>query len=168
MPDAWSKHKGQKARLGNDAATATATDDDLAQAAQKLLEANPAIDSEADSIEAEFNAIEADLIAKNLPAEILQRHRQTVADFKTRRAEYTSHLQNIDHAVGGKQNFLARTLRMKPSADNPVALRSALTDLASFLARHPNKKPHTASDPNNLPWGTPKHQTREPIESVIG
>jgi hypothetical protein len=64
--------------------------------------------------------------------------------------------------------ILARAIGKKPVADNPLALQSALDDLAAFLAHHPNKRPHTASDPTKLPWDSPKGDVRAPIETVLG
>jgi len=160
VADAWPQAKGQKSRAIND--------DERAQAAQTLLQNADLIDAEADAAQNDFAAIEADLKSKNAAAEILARHSQAVADFQTRRAEFKRLTEAIDRAAGGKQNFLARAMHMKPVADNPVALQGALSDLAAFLAKHPNRKQHTASDPNKLPWGSPKNQTRPPIETPLG
>ena len=151
VPEVW--HKGGK-RVAND--------DDRAQAAQSVLEVADAIDQEADGELADFQAIESDLRDKKVAPEILTRHNQAVQDFQSRRAEFKRLTQAVDTAVGGRQGFLAKFLGKKPHADNPAALSSAMTDLAGFLAKHPNKRRHTASDPAKLPWGSPKPVTREP------
>src|SRR5262249_12600852 len=41
----------------------------------------------------------------------------------------------------------------------------ALSDLGAFMAKYPNEKTHTPTDPNNLPWGSPKPVTRAPYTS---
>jgi transglutaminase-like putative cysteine protease len=41
----------------------------------------------------------------------------------------------------------------------------ALDALAAFFAKYPAAKPHTPTDPNKLPWGSPKPTTRKPAES---
>src|SRR5207302_2940749 len=41
-------------------------------------------------------------------------------------------------------------------------LQSALADLGAFMAKYPNQRTHTPTDPNNLPWGSPKPVKRAP------
>ena len=154
VPVAWDKHTKR-----------TASDDDRAGAAQTLLSDVDGIDQAANTALADFQNVESDLRAKNLPPEILARQTQAAQDFQNRRAEFKRLTQAVDAAVGGKQNFLAKFLKIKPHADNPAALKSAMGDLAAFMAKYPSKRKHTASDPTKLPWGTPKGQVREPYTS---
>src|SRR6266705_1713706 len=44
-------------------------------------------------------------------------------------------------------------------------LQGALANLGDFMAKYPNAKTHTPTDPNNLPWGSPKPVTRAPYTS---
>jgi transglutaminase-like putative cysteine protease len=84
---------------------------------------------------------------KNLPAEIMARHEEALRAYEARAAEFRSLMNAVDRAGTG------------------APLQAALTDLATFMAKYPNQKTHTPSDPNNLPWGSPKPVTREPYTS---
>lgn len=101
------------------------------------------------SLEAEvdkgFKATEQHIKDKGLPAEILARQEQAVAQYEQRKAEFDALMQAVESADSGKGN-----------------LQSALSDLGAFMAKYPNEKTHTPTDPNNLPWGSPKPVTRAP------
>jgi len=45
-------------------------------------------------------------------------------------------------------------------------LRGALARLGEFMAKYPNTKTHTPTDPNSLPWSSPKPVTRAPYTSA--
>ena len=104
------------------------------------------------SLEAEvskgFKETESYIRDKNLPAEILARHEQGVAEYDRRKTEFTALMDSVEAADDGKGN-----------------LAGALTSLGEFMAKYPNAKTHTPTDPNNLPWGSPKPVTRAPYTS---
>jgi len=85
---------------------------------------------------------------KNLPAEILTRHEQAVAEYEKRKAEFGILMAAVEMAADGKGE-----------------LQTALVSLGDFMAKYPNAKTHTPSDPNNLPWGSPKPVIRAPYAS---
>ncbi len=95
-----------------------------------------------------FKATEKHIRDKNLPAEILTRHQAAVADYERRKAEFTALVQSVEAAADGKGE-----------------LQPALANLGEFMAKYPNAKTHTPTDPNNLPWGSPKPITRAPYTS---
>jgi len=104
------------------------------------------------SLEAEvtkgFKETEKHIRDKNLPAEILARHEQAVAEYDRRKTEFTTLMDAVEAADDGKGN-----------------LAGALSSLGEFMAKYPNQKTHTPTDPNNLPWGSPKPVTRAPYTS---
>ncbi len=104
------------------------------------------------SLEAEvskgFKETEKHIRDKNLPPEILARHEQAVAEYEKRKTEFGTLMQAVETAADGKGE-----------------LQSALSNLGDFMAKYPNAKTHTPTDPNNLPWGSPKPVTRAPYTS---
>jgi len=104
------------------------------------------------SLEAEvskgFKETEKHIRDKNFPAEILARHEAAVAEYEKRKAEFDALMQTVETAADGKGE-----------------LQSALSNLGDFMAKYPNAKTHTPTDPNNLPWGSPKPVTRAPYTS---
>ena len=104
------------------------------------------------SLEAEvtkgFKETEKHIRDKNLPAEILARHEATVAEYERRKAEFTSLMAAVEAAD-----------------DSKGSLAGALSSLGEFMAKYPNAKTHTPTDPNNLPWSSPKPVTRAPYTS---
>lgn len=101
--------------------------------------------------DADFDAVRQHLISKKLPAELLLRHDQAVEDYHKRRAEFDRLMQAVLTADASK-------------ADTSGPLKQ----VAAFMAAHPNQKSHTFSDPNKLPFGTPKGKVRAPIETEQG
>ena len=95
--------------------------------------------------EAEFDAIAQHLRDANLPAEILNRHSAMLADYQVRKTEFKRLMQAVEAADDAQGD-----------------LYGPLDGLARFMAKYPNRKAHTPTDPNNLPWGSPKPVTREP------
>ncbi len=95
-----------------------------------------------------FKETEKHIRDKNLPAEILARHEAAVAEYERRKAEFTSLMAAVETADDGKGS-----------------LAGALSSLGEFMAKYPNQKTHTPTDPNNLPWGSPKPVTRAPYTS---
>jgi len=101
--------------------------------------------------DADFDAVRQHLIDKKLPAAILARQSQAVAEYHKRRDEY----QKLMKAV------------LDADAKN-ADLSDPLKQLAAFMARHPNKRTHTPSDPNKLPFSSPRGKVRAPIETKQG
>jgi len=83
---------------------------------------------------------------KQLPPEILARHEEAIRAYEARAAQFNALVDGIERA----------------SADG-VSLQRALDDLAAFMAKYPNQKTHTPTDPNKLPWGSPSGVTRAPF-----
>ncbi len=104
------------------------------------------------SLEAEvdkgFKATEKHIRDKNLPPEILARHEAAVAEYDKRKAEFGTLMAAVEAAADGKGE-----------------LQPALSSLGEFMAKYPNAKTHTPTDPDNLPWGSPKPVTRAPYTS---
>jgi hypothetical protein len=99
-------------------------------------------------VRAGFEATERQIRDMNLPAEFLVRHREAVSAYESRANEFKLLLGAVERAASGG-----------------AALQTALSDLGAFMAKYPNQKPHTATDPNQRPWGNPKPVTREPYTS---
>ncbi len=95
-----------------------------------------------------FKETEKHIRDKNLPPEIRARHEQAVAEYEKRKAEFGALMQAVETAADGKGE-----------------LQSALANLGDFMAKYPNAKTHKPTDPNNLPWGSPKPVTRAPYTS---
>jgi transglutaminase superfamily protein len=95
-----------------------------------------------------FKATERHIRDRKLPAEILARHEAAVAEFEKRKAEFAALADAVEKA-----------------ADGTGDLSAALAGLGDFMAKHPSQKTHTPTDPNNLPWGSPKPVTRAPYTS---
>ena len=95
-----------------------------------------------------FKGIEKHLRDKNLPTEIHARHEAAVADYERHRAEFIALMESVEAAADGKNG-----------------LQPALAKLGEFMAKYPSAKTHTPTDPNNLPWGSPKPVTRAPYTS---
>jgi len=95
-----------------------------------------------------FKETEKHIRDKNLPPEILARHEAAVAEYEKRKAEFNALMQSVEAAADGKGE-----------------LPPALANLGDFMAKYPNAKTHTPTDPNNLPWGSPKPVTRAPYTS---
>jgi hypothetical protein len=94
-----------------------------------------------------FDDVHAELIQRGVNAEILGRHHQAVAEFESRADEFERLAERLGRAGAGEE-------------------QSALDDLARFFQRHPAGKPHTPTDPDNLPWGSPRRVKRPPPETV--
>jgi transglutaminase superfamily protein len=95
-----------------------------------------------------FKATEKHIRDAKLPAEILARQEEAVAQYEKRKGEFDALMRSVESA-----------------ADGQGSLQAALSDLGAFMAKYPNEKTHTPTDPNNLPWGSPKPVTRAPYTS---
>jgi hypothetical protein len=100
-------------------------------------------------VRAGFEATGKQIRDLDLPAEILARHEETLGLYAARAAEFKALLGAVERAAdaGG------------------TPLQAALDDLGAFMAKYPNQRAHTPTDPARLPWGTPKPTTREPYTS---
>jgi len=103
-----------------------------------------------------FNATEKHIRDKNLPAEIFARHEAAVADYERRKAEFTVLMQAVE-----------TTADASAGSTQAGSLQGALASLGDFMAKYPNAKTHTPTDPKNLPWGSPKPVTRAPYTSSV-
>ncbi len=96
-----------------------------------------------------FAQLEATLIAKAVPAIMLQRHQDTVAQYQTSFDDMHSKIQAVLTAT---------------SLDEQQITMNVLNDT---MSRHKLKKTHQTTDPNNLPWGTPDAtKTRKPAATA--
>ena len=116
---------------------------DTAKKLAQLREKAKELASLEQHVRAGFDDTARHIKEKNLPAEILARHEEALKAYETRAAEFKGHIAAVEHASGAQ-------------------LQSALNDLAAFMAKYPNQKTHTPTDPENLPWRSPKPVTREP------
>lgn len=95
---------------------------------------------------ADFDAVRRELVAKNLPAEILARHDQAVREFEQRASEF-------DRA--------AEAYSSGPDEAKPTAL----ADLNAFFKRYPASRAAAPLEAKKLPWRAPEATTRQPAET---
>ena len=114
---------------------------------------------------ADFAATRAELEQKKLPAEILARHDQAVAQFVQRAAQFNQIALKIQSNQPLAQQNSAQ------AAPEKIASSSAqpLDELNTFFAQYPSSKRAAPSfDPQNpkkLPWSTPEPTKRAPAET---
>jgi len=97
---------------------------------------------------ANFDQTETDLLAKNLPEQILQRHRDAVVKYQ---ASYDDMQQKIQAVI---------------TADTLQTQQAAMSTLDTLMQGHKLKKSHQKTDPNRLPFGTPDaNKTRKPAQT---
>lgn len=101
-------------------------------------------------IEQSFKDTEQRLRDAKLPQEILDRHNQAVAQFQSRKIEFEKLMNKVEQA---------------DDSDNGSERQAALEALGSFMAKHPNGKPHQYTDPNKLPFRTHDGKVRKPFET---
>lgn len=104
-------------------------------------------------IDQDFAATGADLIGKNLPAEILERHRAAVQDYQTKQSEFKQTLKALEDA---------------DDRDDENTRAAAMRDLAAFMEQNQKSNTHTPAGPDNLPFGTPSGKVRPPVETEQG
>lgn len=95
-------------------------------------------------VRSEFAATRAELQKKNLPAEILARHDEAVAQFEQRAAGFSQ----IAQAAGTDEDKVRQ--------------------LSDFFDRHPAKRKPGKTGPKKLPWSTPQPSKRAPAETQTG
>lgn len=97
----------------------------------------------------QFQQTEALLLQKQLPAEILQRHADTVAHYQTQFAELSVRLKEV--------------LR----ADSLQTQGKAMDALDQLMEQQKLKKSHQSTNPEQLPWRTPDpSKVRKPGQSA--
>ncbi|MEO6278295.1 transglutaminase domain-containing protein [Roseateles sp.] len=118
----------------------------VAEQTQRLRSHLAAISQSRAAVRADFIATGRELQAKRLPAEILARHSEAVAQFEQRAAEF----ERLSQA-------------WQAAADD--AKPAALTDLNDFFKRHPATRVAAPLDPKKLPWRAPESTTRQPADT---
>lgn len=127
------------------ARTATPAASPQAEQAERsqLSKALAAIDADTEAVLADFATQREDLQARNASAQILARHDQAQTELAQRAAELRS---------------LIRQWHQNPGD-------ATLAALGEYFARYPAAKPPTPLEPGQLPWSTPKPNTRAPAET---
>ena len=97
---------------------------------------------------AKFAETLAQLQAKNMPEEIIQRHTDTVATYQK---DMTTLLTKLDAIISAKDD-----------TNLAAQLEDTLAYLKPFLALND----HPEFDPTELPFGVPKSKNREPIQNA--
>jgi transglutaminase-like putative cysteine protease len=95
-------------------------------------------------VRAGFEATGRQLREGAFPAEILARHEEAVRSYEARSAEFWLLMSGVERAASG------------------TALQAALGHLETFMAKYPNQRAHSPTDPANLPWGGARAVGREP------
>ncbi|MDF2464329.1 MAG: transglutaminase domain protein [Ramlibacter sp.] len=114
---------------------------DKAARHRQLKDLLAAIQAGAADVRAEFAATKVQLQGKKLPAEIIARHDEAVAQFEQRVASF------------------GQIIAQAASDDERVQ------KLADFFDKFPNKRKPGKIDPKKLPWSTPQPNTRMPAET---
>ncbi|CAK0766568.1 Transglutaminase domain-containing protein [Gammaproteobacteria bacterium] len=140
----------ETAKRGRDKTQKGQTAKDEAKALRQQKKQLDALESQ---VEQDFAATEADLKAKNLPAEILSRHQAAVQAFKAKRDEFKSQFKTLEGA---------------DDKDDESSRGQRVGDLATWLDKNQKGKPHTKTDPRKLPFRTPDSKVRAPIETEAG
>jgi transglutaminase-like putative cysteine protease len=118
----------------------------VAEQTQRLRSHFAAISQSRAAVRADFAATGRELQAKRLPAEILARHTEAVAQFEQRAAEF----ERLSQA-------------WQAAADD--AKPAALADLNDFFKRYPATRTAAPLDPKKLPWRAPEPTTRQPADT---
>ncbi|MBN4054462.1 hypothetical protein JYT87_02000 [Nitrospira defluvii] len=112
-------------------------------------------------IQAEFAETEAKLKVKKLPAEILERHRKAVADYKANLKKLKSDLQAIK-ALQGERREAEKNRDRIGEKSKRNALKDRIKELKADLKEKVKDRKHTPLDPNKLPHRTTKVKKRKP------
>lgn len=108
-----------------------------------LRSALDAIEDDTDAALNEFDATRSELVAKRLPAEILQRHDQAAQAMRDRAQTLRQH---------------ARAFKQSPGTQE-------LANLANFFEQFPAARKPAPIEAGKLPWRTPTPATRMPAET---
>ena len=125
--------------------------EDISADIQAILDQGDVLEAEEVEAEAGFNEVEAHLKSHSLPPEILERHQAAVTEYRAKRDEFKRRLHDL-----------------KANKHDPAQRDLKLKDLADYMQAEQKHKPHTPSDPHNLPFRTPKDPARPPIETEAG
>jgi hypothetical protein len=98
-------------------------------------------------IEQSFKDTEQHLKDAKLPQEIMNREKEAVAQYESRKAAFEGLMGRVDQAT---------------DSNNSIDQQTALADLGSFMAKYPSEKQHQYIDPNKLPFSTPNSKVRAP------
>jgi hypothetical protein len=98
-------------------------------------------------IEQSFKDTEQHLKDAKLPQEIMNREKEAVAQYESRKAAFEGLMGRLDQAT---------------DSNSGVDQQAALADMGSFMAKYPNATPHQYTDPNKLPFGMPSGKVRAP------
>jgi hypothetical protein len=105
------------------------------------------------AMDAHFAAIGKHLDDHNLAEVIKQRHRDAVATYRTKQAEFKARVRDLATA---------------DDADTEPGRDAALAALTDFFDQHPQARRRAPLDPNKLPWRTPEPTKRVPITDPAG
>lgn len=113
------------------------------------------------AVQEEFAETEALLKAKNLPAEILDRHAKAVAEYQENIQVLRKNLDDTVRIHGERKRAKGRG-DLKGADQKKGELRAKLKAAKSHLEEKVKERPHQKLDPNNLPHRTPKVKERKP------
>lgn len=130
--------------------SAKAADTDIDDKVKRIRNKHGEIKNAYADIDRSFNDTEQRLKDAKLPPEILERHHNAVAQYQSRKAEFTRLMEKVEQSDSG---------------NNKSERQAALADLGGFMAKYPNAKPHQYTDPNKLPFRTPDGKVRKPFET---
>jgi transglutaminase-like putative cysteine protease len=130
--------------------------DDRMRELRELIEATQA---GVGDVRSDFEAANAELRRKNLPAEILKRHEQARANFEQQAAQYSQIAAKL------RVNAAATSRAQAGSPASAPGEQGAMEELKQFFQRNQLKRKPTVHDPKKLPWSTPKPNLRAPAET---
>ncbi|PTQ90506.1 transglutaminase-like domain-containing protein [Agitococcus lubricus] len=116
---------------------------------EQVLALQQGFEKEQQAQQAQFAQVEQHIMAKKLPAEILQRHQDTVKQVQARHQQLQNSLQAL--AKAQQQN---NALERDKALDT---LNKQLDDWAGERAQY--------TDSKHLPWSSPSNKVRAPLDS---
>ncbi|CAG9931716.1 hypothetical protein [Candidatus Nitrotoga arctica] len=122
-------------------------DDDEVKQLRSTKRDLEALESE---VEADFIAIGQHLKDAKLPAEIINRHKAAMKEFKTKQSELKQKLKDVEEADDVKDQT-KRTDKVK--------------ELAIFMKANQHHKTHTLTDSNKLTFSPPDGKVRAPSDT---
>jgi transglutaminase-like putative cysteine protease len=99
----------------------------------------------------QFRDTEAKIKAAGLPAEILQRHQQVVAEYKANAKTLRQHLSKLKQLRQALSQAKQQATQTQATAKRSE-LGQQIRDLSAFLTEKVKEPKHTPLDPNNLPF----------------
>jgi transglutaminase-like putative cysteine protease len=113
------------------------------------------------AVQNEFAGTEAFLKGKNLPAEILDRHANAVAEYQENIQTLRKNLDETVRLHGERKQAKGRG-DLKSADQKKGELKAKLRAARSHLEEKVKERPHRKLDPNNLPHRMPKVKERAP------